>query len=71
MAVMVAVGGDVILEVKPTLNTLYAFRRKKKFVAEDGKNGGVNNQTGAFSATIDHHCSTRNHDLWRRWITYR
>ena len=40
-------GGDVILEVKLTLNTLYAFRRKKKFVAEDGKNGGVNNQTGA------------------------
>ena len=39
-------GGDVILEVKPTLNTLFAFRRKKKFVAEDGRNGGINNQTG-------------------------
>ena len=29
-------GGDVILEVKPTLNTLN-FRQKERFVAEDGR----------------------------------
>lgn len=39
-------GGDVILEVLPTLNTLYAFRHNSKFYAQDGKSGGVNNQTG-------------------------
>ena len=39
-------GGDVVLKVKPTLNTLYYFRRKKEYVAENGKNGGINNQTG-------------------------
>lgn len=39
-------GGDVILEVLPTLNTLFSFRHKSKFVAQGGKPGGVNNQTG-------------------------
>jgi GTP-binding protein len=39
-------GGDVILEVKPSLNTLYKFRHKRKFKAQDGARGGVNNQTG-------------------------
>lgn len=39
-------GGDVILEVKPTMNTLSAFRYTSKFIANDGKNGGVNNMTG-------------------------
>jgi GTP-binding protein len=39
-------GGDVILEVVPTLNTLSAFRHVMKYVAADGVNGGVNNQTG-------------------------
>ena len=29
-------GGDVLLEVKPTLNTLYTFRRQKHFHARDG-----------------------------------
>lgn len=39
-------GGDVILEVNPTLNTLYSFRYKSRFVAQNGSSGGKNNQTG-------------------------
>lgn len=39
-------GGDVIFEVIPTLNTFSNFRKRKKFFAEDGKNGGSNNMTG-------------------------
>ncbi|MHB8193909.1 MAG: GTPase ObgE [Bellilinea sp.] len=39
-------GGDVILKVVPTLNTLVKFRYQRKFIADDGKKGGVNNMTG-------------------------
>jgi GTPase len=39
-------GGDVILEVSPTLNTLFAFRNKSKFRAPDGLNGAKQNMTG-------------------------
>jgi len=39
-------GGDVVLEVKPTLNTLYHFRRQKNFRAQDGGRGGKQNMTG-------------------------
>ncbi|MDZ4158183.1 MAG: GTPase ObgE [Anaerolineaceae bacterium] len=39
-------GGDVFLEVVPTLNTLSAFRRKSRYIAEDGDKGGPKNQTG-------------------------
>lgn len=39
-------GGDVVLVVKPTLNTLLAFRYKTRYVAEDGGNGGPNNRHG-------------------------
>jgi GTP-binding protein len=39
-------GGDVIFEVKPTLNTLSAFRQNQKFKAEDGVNGGSAQMTG-------------------------
>lgn len=39
-------GGDVILEVNPTLNTLYSFRYKNRFDAQNGSSGGKNNQTG-------------------------
>jgi len=39
-------GGDVILEVKPTLNTLFDFRHKSRYVAESGKHGGPNNMSG-------------------------
>lgn len=39
-------GGDVIIKAVASMNSLLAFRHKKKFIAEDGKNGGVNNQRG-------------------------
>lgn len=39
-------GGDIILEVSPTLNTLSSFQNKRVFQAEDGKPGGGNNKTG-------------------------
>jgi GTPase len=39
-------GGDVILEVRPTLNTLAAFRFTTRFVAGEGKGGGTNNKFG-------------------------
>ena len=38
-------GGDVILEVRPTLNTLN-FRHKERFVADDGRPGAKQNMTG-------------------------
>ena len=39
-------GGEVIFEVKPTLNTLSAFRPNQKFKAEDGIKGGPSQMTG-------------------------
>lgn len=39
-------GGDVVLEVKSTLNTLSSFRQKERYLAPDGKNGGPNNMSG-------------------------
>jgi GTPase len=39
-------GGDVIFEVKPTLNTLSSFRQNQKFRAEDGVKGGTSQMTG-------------------------
>ena len=39
-------GGDVIFEVKPTLNTLSAFHHNQRFNAQPGKNGGGSNKTG-------------------------
>jgi len=39
-------GGDVIFEVKPTLNTLSTFRPNQKFAADDGANGGASQMTG-------------------------
>ena len=39
-------GGDVIFEVKPTLNTLSSFRKNQKFKAEPGINGGPSQMTG-------------------------
>ena len=39
-------GGDVILEVRPTLNSLQAFRFTTRFEASDGKGGGTNNKSG-------------------------
>ncbi|NWG33190.1 MAG: GTPase ObgE [Chloroflexi bacterium] len=39
-------GGDVIFEIKTTLNTLGSFRPKQKFKAEDGARGGPSQMTG-------------------------
>ncbi|MBM3150822.1 MAG: GTPase ObgE [Chloroflexi bacterium] len=39
-------GGDVVLEVQPTLNTLSTFRFTTRFIAEDGRNGAKQNMTG-------------------------
>jgi GTPase len=39
-------GGDVIFRVNIHINTLEYFRHKTVFKADDGKNGGVKNQTG-------------------------
>ena len=39
-------GGDVVFEVKTTLNTLSAFRQNQKFKAEDGIKGGPSQMSG-------------------------
>ncbi len=39
-------GGDVIFEVKSTLNSLSHFRPRQKFAAENGVNGGSAQMTG-------------------------
>lgn len=39
-------GGDVVFVVTPHLNTLFPFRHKKKYQAENGSKGGGNNMTG-------------------------
>src|SRR5512143_218289 len=39
-------GGDVIFEVKPTLNTLASFRHSNRYIADSGGKGGPNNMSG-------------------------
>lgn len=39
-------GGDVIFEVKASLNTLANFRHVRRYIADDGKMGGPNNRYG-------------------------
>ncbi|MBN2117569.1 MAG: GTPase ObgE [Anaerolineales bacterium] len=41
-------GGDVIFEVKPTLNALSSFRQNQKFKAEDGVRGGPSQMSGRY-----------------------
>jgi GTP-binding protein len=45
-------GGDVILEVRPTLNTLSAFRHKTRFKADDGAPGAKQNMSGRSGADL-------------------
>jgi GTPase len=45
-------GGDVILEVRPTLNSLSAFRFTTRYTAEDGKGGGTNNKYGKSAGNL-------------------
>lgn len=39
-------GGNVILQVQPTMNTLASFQQKSRYIAADGRKGGPNNMTG-------------------------
>lgn len=39
-------GGNVVFKATDDINTLYSFRFKKKFVAENGEDGHQKNQTG-------------------------
>ncbi len=39
-------GGDVIVEVRETMNTLSDYRHNMRFLAQDGKGGGPNNMSG-------------------------
>ncbi len=39
-------GGDVIIEVRSTMNTLADYRHNMRFLADDGKGGGPNNMSG-------------------------
>lgn len=39
-------GGNVVFKATNEMNTLYSFRFKKKFVAENGEDGHQKNQTG-------------------------
>jgi len=39
-------GGDVIIEVRATMNTLADYRHNMRFIAKDGKGGGPNNMSG-------------------------
>jgi len=45
-------GGDVIFEVKRTLNTLSAFRQNQKFKAEDGVKGGPSQLSGRYGKDL-------------------
>src|SRR5215216_926004 len=45
-------GGDVIFEVKNTLNTLSAFRQNQKFRAEDGVKGGPSQMSGRYGKDL-------------------
>lgn len=45
-------GGDVVLEVMSTKNTLAEFRHKARYFAEDGKAGGPSNMTGRSASDL-------------------
>lgn len=45
-------GGDVVFVVDSNMNTLMDFKYKRKYVAQDGQNGGKNNCSGAFGKDL-------------------
>lgn len=45
-------GGDIIFRVNTHTHTLSTFRHKTRFVAESGKKGGINNQTGKSASDL-------------------
>jgi GTPase len=45
-------GGDVIFEVRNTLNTLSGFRKNQKFKADDGAKGGPSQMSGRYAKDL-------------------
>ncbi len=45
-------GGDVVFEVRSTLNTLSSFRQNQKFKAEDGLKGGPSQMSGRYGKDL-------------------
>ena len=45
-------GGDVIFEVRTTLNTLASFRQNQKFKAEEGVRGGPSQMSGRYGKDL-------------------
>ena len=45
-------GGDVVVVVNTHLNTLFHFRHKNRFIADDGGNGGTSDKTGKSADTL-------------------
>ena len=45
-------GGDIVFEVKETLNTLSAFRRNQKFKAPEGVKGGPSQMSGKYGEDL-------------------
>jgi GTP-binding protein len=45
-------GGDVVFEVRYTLNTLSSFRQNQKFKAEDGLRGGPSQMSGRYGKDL-------------------
>jgi len=45
-------GGDVIFEVKPTLNTLSSYRKNQKFKADEGNMGGPSQRSGRYAKDL-------------------
>lgn len=39
-------GGNIVIKVSPTLNTLYQFQHQHRYIAPDGKPGAKSNRTG-------------------------
>jgi len=45
-------GGNVILRVNPTMNTLATFQKRSRFIANNGANGGSSNKAGANASDL-------------------
>ena len=45
-------GGDVIIQVVPTMNNLQTLHYRNRFIADNGGNGAINNQTGRSAANL-------------------
>ncbi len=45
-------GGDVLVQVRPGLSTLYALRHARRYKADDGRGGGPNNMSGKAAESL-------------------